>query len=436
MPQTTNERTHPDARLTGIRRRHGRLTRRALIAAAIALMSSTFATAAPLGFIAMRVYLPPGGTTADIVPPTLVFENRDGTSTTIHPCADKTAATAELLRMQLDNQTGCAWALGYGVDEMRSLNIAAPDSSAHYWLTPFQPLESLHRIRIKGQFPESRYLSFVTYDSTLNTWLALSENPQLTDYEITPDAGHMNPWQQPALAGGRFTVDIARDRADAGANHLPMPPTTEGNIIEILKAMPSPADNCAPENPCMPYSRFARPPASLEAGMAPNDDSAYIMSWNAFGQGVVQVIRGKLPQVTKGNRAQPWPSSGDALRYLSFCTYPMMKPYPLGACLNDEELKLDQNGYYTLVVGAPLARPSSVTRRGHNWLPHHANPLVDHMVLLRNMVSQDAFTRSALNVPKDGSAASAANIMGEYYPQSKLCTVLSYQLRGANCKAL
>lgn len=53
----------------------------------------------------------------------------------------------------------------------------------------------------------------------------------------------------------------------------------------------------------MPYSCFARPPASLEAGVAPNSDSACIMSWNAFGRSLVQVVRGKPPKVTKGNTA-------------------------------------------------------------------------------------------------------------------------------------
>lgn len=398
-------------------------------------MGSAVAVAKPLGFIAMRVYLPAGGTTANIVPPTLVFESTDGTSKTILPCAGKTEATAELLRALAETQTGCAWAMSYGVEGMRTLNIAAPDSSAHYWVTPFLPVDSLKRIRIKGQFPEARYLSLLTYDSKLQAWLPLSESLQLTDHEIVPDAGHLNPWQQPGLAGGRFTVDVVRDRRDAGANYLPMPPPNEGGLPDILTEMPAPMANCVDGNPCLPYSTFVRPPEVLEAGMAPNYDSGYIMSRNKFGYGVVQVVRGKLPRVTRGSGPEPWLYSGNQLRYLSLCTYPMMKPYPLGACLNDQELKLDSDGYYTVVIGAPIDRPLGVVARGHSWLPHYPNPFVDHMVLLRNMVDRN-FSQSAQNVPKDGKAASASSVMQEYYPASRLCTVASYQLLGKNCRAL
>lgn len=406
-----------------------------MAAGAIALFASTFAAAAPLGFIAMRVYLPPGGSTANITPPTLVFENTDGTSKTILPCANQTAALAEMARVGLEKQTECAWAGGYGIDGRVSINVAAPDDSAKYWVTPFLPVESLKRIRIKGKFPDARYLSFVTYNSKSTTWLPLSENPQLTDYEITPDAGYMNPWQQPALAGGRFTVDIVRNPAEAETNYLPMPPPEEGGIIDIVKAMPEPLANCQPGNPCLPTSKFLRPGEALEAGMGPNSDSGYLMSRNNFGRGVVQVVRGKLPRIAKGSTPQSWLDSGNQLRYASFCTYPVMKPYPLAACIKDEDLKLDRDGYYTLVIGAPLDRPLSVIARGDNWLPHYPSQLVDHMVLMRNMVELN-FPQAVQNVPKDNSPSSAASVMQAYYPTAKLCTVMSYQLLGKNCKAL
>src|SRR3990167_7198902 len=118
--------------------------------------------------------------------------------------------------------------------------------------------------------------------------------------------------------------------------------------------MPPVADNCkTPDGPCVANNVFMRPDDGLMNGMGPNRDSGYIMSRNNFGQGIAQIVRGKLPNVTQGATAQPWLTSGKQLRYASFCTYPMMKPYPMDACVRDDELKLDEDGYYTLVVGAP-----------------------------------------------------------------------------------
>lgn len=144
-----------------------------LAAPAIGVLGSPFAAVQPLGFIMMRLYLPPEGTTANVVPPTLVFE--------------------------YDN-------------------------------------------------------------STFHTWLGPDENLQLTDYEIMPDAGFTNPWQQPAAPGGKLTLNITRSPDEAGTNYLPMPPPEEGGFLDILKAMSPVADNCkTPDGPCLPYNVFLRP---------------------------------------------------------------------------------------------------------------------------------------------------------------------------------
>jgi hypothetical protein len=44
----------------------------------------------------------------------------------------------------------------------------------------------------------------------------------LPDYLIAPQPGSLNPWQQQAAPGGRFTVTIRSDPAPGQANTLPM----------------------------------------------------------------------------------------------------------------------------------------------------------------------------------------------------------------------
>lgn len=70
--------------------------------------------------------------------------------------------------------------------------------------------------------------------------------------------------------------------------------------------------------------------------------------------------------------------------------------------------------------------------REDNWLPHYKRQTVEHMLVLRNMVRHD-FPQSVHDVPDDGSQISAANVMQEYYPQAKLCTVESYERNGKDC---
>lgn len=278
-------------------------------------------------------------------------------------------------------------------------------------------------------------MSFVTYNAMFNTWID-GDDAQLTDYEIQPDSGSANPWQAPANPGGNFTINIVRNPLDADANYLPMPLDTEGNFLAILHAMPSPSKNCAAStsNDCV-QNVFGRPKDTVMNGMAPNRDSGYIVSYNHFGRGIVQVVQGKLPKVTQGVSPRPWLSSGNQLRHLSFCTYPFKKPYPLVACISNQNIKTDKDGYYTMVIGSPFDKPNNVNDQGDNWLPHSRNPRVDNFVVLRNMV-QNEFAQSAQNVPADGSPLSAVDIMQEYYPQSKLCTVDSYQLKGRVCDPL
>jgi hypothetical protein len=43
---------------------------------------------------------------------------------------------------------------------------------------------------------------------------------------IAPQPGSLNPWQQQAAPGGRFTVTIRSDPAPGQANTLPMPAGT------------------------------------------------------------------------------------------------------------------------------------------------------------------------------------------------------------------
>jgi hypothetical protein len=43
--------------------------------------------------------------------------------------------------------------------------------------------------------------------------------------------------------------------------------------------------------------------------------------------------------------------------------------------------------------------------------------------VLRNMLANPDFAEAIQNVPQDGSAASAAQVMGQYYPKAAVCSL-------------
>jgi len=75
------------------------------------------------------------------------------------------------------------------------------------------------RIVLSGRFPDARYASIQVYRPG-------GVGASLPDYRIAPQPGSLNPWQQQAAPGGRFTVTIAPDPAPGQANTLPMPAGT------------------------------------------------------------------------------------------------------------------------------------------------------------------------------------------------------------------
>ena len=111
-----------------------------------------------------------------------------------------------------------------------------------------------------------------------------------------------------------------------------------------------------------------------------------------------------------------------------------MRPYPVvkDACLRDSNLKLDRNDNYTVVVSH-----TNPLLHNHDWLPFSsALPVHEHVLLVRNMVSNPDFKQATLNVNDEtNNWQIARDTMGEYYPTIKQCSRLDYAFKGSDCKA-
>lgn len=78
----------------------------------------------------------------------------------------------------------CVW---FANSDPDLINIAFPDTAANYWAAEFA-IPPGGEVRIVGEYPHARYMSYNAYDYK---WAAFDS---LADIEIRPDAGSRNPF--------------------------------------------------------------------------------------------------------------------------------------------------------------------------------------------------------------------------------------------------
>ena len=139
------------------------------------------------------------------------------------------AASAATAKSSVARFPFCSW---WFETTPQSANVALPDTSAAYWTTPFFATPGL-KIYVKGQFPDARFMSVIVYNNSGGTFTRNGVSSGLVDYQIKPDTGTKNPFQQATHRLGRFTLTIRRDVSPSQSNVLPLVPTTptKGNLL-------------------------------------------------------------------------------------------------------------------------------------------------------------------------------------------------------------
>jgi hypothetical protein len=362
-------------------------------------------------------------------------------------------------------------------------NVAGPDSAATYWIMSFTVQDGL-RIVLDGRYPDSRYISLQAYSSTGALFSRNGVSSALADYRIPPDPGSINPWQHPAgQAGDAYTVTLRSDVAPGQVGTLPLAPAgtapgTAGYLIYRVYLPAQAGSSLVPpvvtfrlggtskQVPACPPAATATSPAAPSAA-APgaempgaatqsvkfarkaildlflNADSGYLeAAVTPPGNDDVLVIRGKAPTTPRGDQPSPWPPAGLDMQYWSLCNvvvtghHPLVaNPLPDGAvdygCRYDSEVTLDRDGYYTFVVGTEAQRAAIARIPDATFLPFSAAyPTTKHALLLRDMLVNPAFAEAVQNVPENGKPASAAAVMGAYYPRAAICPLATLARSG------
>ena len=371
----------------------------------------------------------------------------------------------------------CAWPTELGV---QADNSAAPDAAAGYWGQPIVASAGA-RIVLSGRFPDARYASLSVYTPG-------GVGASLPDYRIAPQPGSLNPWQQEAAPGGRFTVSIRPDASPGQANTLPLPPGTTsqhpgylvyrvhlpagGDFSDVplpvltvqqggaARTLPACRSHNAPAifpatapaagtggsgaaAPPPPQLEFYKPAQSTNnAGLA-NTDTAYAWAYLVRPPAPdVVVVTAKAPTFAPGGHPSPWPARGEDVRYWSMCIYVGIRNVPTVAttlpgagtdygCRADEATRLNAAGDYTYVIGSESQRAAISRVPGVTFLPLSATQASRvYLLILRNMLVSTSFAHSPQSITQAEDPAAAAAIMGPYYPRAAVCPLATLTAHG------
>ena len=285
-----------------------------------------------------------------------------------------------------DAPPDCAW---WVETSLSSTNVLYPDTAAAYWTMPYFS-DELSEVIVEGTYLDTRYFAIQAYggDAQLFTSPEGVESA-LADFDIVPDAGSTNPWDQQAASGGSWTITMTDDSAAQGSNVLPLspqvqaPPLVPGlpadtNFLMIRVYLPTGTfddiDAVLPTvtlvdqdgssqtlSTCTGGDRAALKATSAGASFAkalrsrmdppeadcgdscppdleffkvgsaatpfPNANSAYVGALYTPAEGKVVVARATMPTTSTGTSPQVWPG-GKQLRYWSICNYVHTPPYP------------------------------------------------------------------------------------------------------------
>jgi hypothetical protein len=379
--------------------------------------------------------------------------------------------------------TACAWP---AEDNYQVSNISLPDAAASEWLQPFA-IQPGGEVIFSGVYPDARYASFSVYTSGEVSFTSNEVGSSLPDYQIAPDPGSRNPWQQQAAAGGHFHITLRLDASTGQVNVLPIAPlgTTTGEGYVVYRVyLPADPDFskltlptvslqlgasthvlpvCATHTMALPTPVTApttTQPASSGAVVArpeplqfykpalgsyfPNPETGYLLArFTPPPPPDVVVVTGRGPTFAPGDQPSPWPATSEQLRYWSMCinvgtaTLPVVvNPLPNGqtdtGCRADDATALNSQGDYTYVIGTEAQRAAIEQVPGVTFLPlSSAQPTTIHVLTLRNTLVNPSFTTSAQNVSQTGSPAAAAAVMGAYYPVARVCALSTLAAGGA-----
>ena len=155
-----------------------------------------------------------------------------------------------------------------------------------------------------------------------------------------------------------------------------------------------------------------------------NLDNQYVRSFISRKLGDVWVMRAKAPTTPKTFHGDARWSDAGKLRYWSWCSNQGFGTARVNACVFDEEVPVDAQGYYTIVMSRAGDRPrNAITECSVAWLPladvgdGTGNPDIT-ILLMRRMLGAGEFKNALHGILKQEDIGHG---IGSYFPRGATC---------------
>ena len=281
----------------------------------------------------------------------------------------------------------------------------APDTASRPANTLYAPVATgetvtlLYRIYVPDQaFDITGGVSLPDVELRLTDGLTLTGEQACTALNASPDI-------IPFKSVGESTYLAARDRPGTPAG-FPAPATPRWDAVY----------NTTDTFMCSYYGICGDHPAR-NVGYFANPDVAYTIANISRALGKVVVLRGKIPAVPPTLLGDPRAQQGQ-LRYWSMCMNENFSQ-KVTDCLFDQQIPINADGSYTIVVSRSEDRPANATpgcgtehlewSKDGDGLGHPD----DGLLIMRNMLPAAGFANAVQNTRTHGDEKA---VIGEYLP--------------------
>jgi len=161
-------------------------------------------------------------------------------------------------------------------------------------------------------------------------------------------------------------------------------------------------------------------------------DEAQVSAYVDRRHGPVLVLTGRAPTTPRTVGGDSVMRAGQ-VRYWSLCQNESLASTAFVDCVHDEQVPLDAQGRYTIVMSLPADRPTNATAQcGVAWLDwgtrgDNAGRPTAGMLVLRQLLAHPSFSAAAANV---GAPGSEPRVMGAYLPAGSYTTKAQYEAGG------
>jgi hypothetical protein len=299
------------------------------------------------------------------------------------------------------------------------------------------PVEPGGRVELRGQYPRSRYFAYHPNDMDLNNLKTLR------DVDLDPDPGSVNPFREIPAPGSknyytaklvftepsqtpapntsyvgtkkdgtttnRYLINMLRlyasDLGDgANSGGVPLPAVTilvaDGEMTQLFDECDLYAEGNDPLRsellfPALPIAdhRAAIPPywSTSSNFEAPSDtlanaDVQYLATVYSRRYGDIFVVRAKHLTAPDTRAGESHSATDKDVRLYTLCTYNIWAGSAVD-CMLDNELAVDPQGYYTLVISDQAHRPSNLEPMHATWIDW--GPYLDGQLSYRHVYREN-----------------------------------------------